>query len=136
MNWAGRFWKPLTEKARAGVQVRLLYDAMGSHRLRRQSLEALWQAGGKTSVFLPLNPLRRRIQINMRNHRKILIVDGVVGFTGGLNIGDEYLGKDPYFGYWRDTHMRLRGPAVAHLQRVFCEDWDFAAGEDLRDGRA
>ena len=121
----------LTEKARAGVKVRLLYDAMGSHRLKRHSLEALWQAGGQTSVFLPLNPVRRRFQVNMRNHRKLLIVDGAVGFTGGLNIGDEYLGKDPSFGYWRDTHMRLRGPAVADLQRVFFEDWDFAAQVDL-----
>jgi len=124
----------LTTKANAGVQVRLLYDAMGSHRMRRSLLVPLQEAGGETSVFLPLNPLRRRIQINMRNHRKLLIVDGVVGFTGGLNIGDEYVGKDPYFGYWRDTHLRLRGPGVADLQRVFCEDWDYAAGESLRDG--
>ena len=69
----------------------------------------------------------------MRNHRKILVVDGVEGFTGGLNIGDEYLGRDPYYGYWRDTHLRLRGSAVSHLQRVFCEDWDFAAKEYLSD---
>jgi cardiolipin synthase len=67
----------------------------------------------------------------MRNHRKILVVDGQVGFIGGLNIGDEYMGKSPYFGYWRDTHLRLVGPAVADLQRVFGEDWDFAADEHL-----
>jgi cardiolipin synthase len=68
----------------------------------------------------------------MRNHRKLLLVDGQVGFTGGLNIGDEYLGTVKRFGYWRDTHLRLRGPAVAGLQRVFIEDWDFAASEDLK----
>jgi cardiolipin synthase A/B len=121
----------LSQKAREGVEVRVLYDAMGSHRLHRTTLAELRAAGGKCSVFLPLNPFRRRIQVNMRNHRKLVIVDGQVGFTGGLNVGDEYLGKNPRFGYWRDTHLRLEGPAVASLQRVFIEDWDFAAEEDL-----
>jgi cardiolipin synthase len=79
-----------------------------------------------------VNPLRRHIQINMRDHRKIVVVDGRVAFTGGLNIGDEYLGKVPRFGFWRDTHLRLEGPAVAGLQRIFIEGWDFALEEDLR----
>jgi cardiolipin synthase len=91
--------------------------------------------GGKCSVFLPLNPLRRRVQVNMRNHRKIMVVDGQVAFSGGLNIGDEYLGKVPRYGFWRDTHLQVRGPAVAGLQRIFTEDWDFAAGEDLDGAR-
>ncbi|MCS7045927.1 MAG: cardiolipin synthase [Gemmataceae bacterium] len=123
----------LTDKARHGVEVRLLYDAMGSHRLRWRLLRPLHQAGGKSQPFLPLNPWRRRFQLNLRNHRKILVVDGNVGFVGGLNVGDEYLGKDPHFGYWRDTHLRLRGPAVYDLQLIFCEDWDFAANEKLVD---
>jgi cardiolipin synthase len=122
----------LTQKAREGVEVRLLYDAMGSHRLHRRFLRHLRAAGGQGSVFLPINLLRRRIQINMRNHRKLLVVDGQIGFTGGLNIGDEYLGKVARYGYWRDTHLRIQGPAVAGLQRVFIEDWDFASGEDLK----
>ncbi len=122
----------LTQKAREGVEVRLLYDAMGSHRLRRRLLRPLHKAGGKTSVFLPINLLRRRIQINMRNHRKLFIVDGQIGFIGGLNIGDEYQGLVRRFGYWRDSHLRVRGPAVAGLQRVFIEDWDFSAGESLK----
>ncbi len=67
----------------------------------------------------------------MRNHRKIVVVDGTIGFIGGLNIGDEYVGKNKYFGFWRDTHLRLRGPAVVDLQRVFAEDWSFASGENL-----
>lgn len=121
----------LAAKARQGVEVRLLYDAMGSHRLRQKLLKPLHDAGGQTSVFLPINILRRRIQINMRNHRKILIADGQVGFTGGLNVGNEYLGLNEVFGFWRDTHLRLRGPAVGSLQRVFCEDWDYAAEERL-----
>jgi cardiolipin synthase len=126
------FLDALTQKARKGVEVRLLYDAMGSRRLHHWRLQLLRAAGGKYSVFLPLNPLRRRIQVNMRNHRKICIIDGRIGFTGGLNIGDEYLGKNRRFGFWRDTHLRVEGPAVSGLQRVFIEDWDFAAGEDLQ----
>src|SRR5207247_1526922 len=89
--------------------------------------------GGHASAFLPLNSLRRRLQVNLRDHRKILVTDGEVAFTGGLNIGDEYVGKKARFGYWRDTHVRLEGPAVAALQRVFIEDWDFAAEESLQD---
>jgi cardiolipin synthase len=126
-----RFLEALTLKAKEGVQVRLLYDAMGSRRLHRKLLATYLAAGGTSSVFLPLNLLRRRVQINMRNHRKITVVDGRVAFMGGLNIGDEYLGLVPRFGFWRDAHLRLEGPAVADLQRVFAEDWDFAAGERL-----
>jgi len=128
------FLDVLTEKAKQGVEVRLVYDAMGSHRLHRWMLRDLRSAGGRCGSFLPLDPLRRRIQINMRNHRKILVIDGQVAFTGGLNVGDEYLGLVPRFGWWRDTHLRITGPAVAGLQRVFTEDWDFAAGEAL-EGR-
>jgi cardiolipin synthase len=123
----------LARKARQGVEVRLLYDAMGSRRLHRRTLQPLHAAGARCSVFLPINPLRRRIQVNMRNHRKILVIDGQTAFTGGLNIGDEYLGLVPRFGFWRDTHLQVRGPAVAGLQRVFIEDWDFAADENLKE---
>lgn len=126
------FVELLTQKARAGAEVRLLYDAMGSRRLHRPFLQPLLDAGGKCCMFLPLNLLRRRIQVNMRDHRKLLIIDGKVAFTGGLNIGDEYLGKVTRFGHWRDTHMRIEGPAVAALQRVFTEDWDFSFGESLQ----
>jgi cardiolipin synthase len=129
------FLEVLTQKAREGVEVRLLYDAMGTRRLSRKLLQPLRAAGGRCSMFLPVNPFRRRIQINMRNHRKILVVDGQVGFIGGLNVGDEYLGKVSRYGYWRDTHLRIEGPAVASLQWIFIEDWDFAAGEHLLDSR-
>lgn len=121
----------LAQKVHEGVEVRLLYDAMGSRRLNRATLRPLVEAGGKCSVFLPLNLLRRRFQINMRDHRKITVIDGRIAFTGGLNIGDEYLSQVPRFGFWRDTHLRLQGPAVAALARIFAEDWDFAAEENL-----
>lgn len=125
----------LCQKAKEGVEIRFLFDSMGSFQLPWRALKPLMRAGAKCDAFLPLNPLRRRLQINMRNHRKITIVDGRVAFTGGINIGDEYLGKNPRFGYWRDEHLRLEGPAVAELQRVFCEDWHFAFDETV-EGRA
>jgi cardiolipin synthase len=121
----------LTEKAKAGVEVRLLYDSVGAFFLPQHKLWPLRRAGGKARAFLPVNPLRSLFQINLRNHRKIVVVDGRVAFTGGMNIGDEYLGKSPRFGYWRDTFLRLEGPAVAAIQRVFTEDWDFVAHEPL-----
>ncbi len=121
----------LTKKAREGVEVRLLYDAMGCVQLRSRTLAPLREAGGRATAFLPLNPWRSRVQVNLRNHRKVVVVDGCVAFTGGMNVGDEYLGKDEYYGYWRDSFVRLEGPAAAGLQRVFAEDWDFATSEAL-----
>jgi cardiolipin synthase len=121
----------LAEKAWAGVQVRLLYDSVGALFLRRRMLQPLLRAGGKVCEFLPVNPLRSWVQVNLRNHRKIVVVDGQLAFTGGMNIGDEYLGKSRRFGYWRDTFLRLEGPAVAGLQRIFTEDWHFAARQAL-----
>lgn len=125
------FIDALTKRARQGVQVRLLYDAMGSLHFKPRLVRDLEAAGGRVSVFLPINPLRRRIQVNMRNHRKLLVVDGRVGYIGGLNVGDEYRSRLPRFGYWRDTHLRIEGPAVSGLQQIFIEDWDFAASENL-----
>jgi cardiolipin synthase len=121
----------LTEKAKAGVEVRLLYDSLGTLSFTHRRFWEMIQAGAKVWPFLSVNPFRSLIRINLRNHRKITVVDGKIGFTGGMNIGDEYLGKDPAFGYWRDTFLKVEGPAVAGLQRVFAEDWDFAAKEPL-----
>jgi cardiolipin synthase A/B len=130
-NLGSQVLELLSRKASQGVQVRLLYDAMGSRRLSHGRLEGLRAAGGHAFPFMPVSLLRRRMQVNLRNHRKILVVDGQVGFMGGLNFGDEYLGLSPKFGFWRDTHLRLEGPAVADLQRVFAEDWDFASGQQI-----
>jgi cardiolipin synthase len=126
-----KFIDALAQKARAGVQVRLLHDAWGSVWLRKRTLQPLIAAGGQVRPCLPLSPPRSMLHFNLRNHRKIVTIDGRIGFTGGMNIGREYLGEDPYFGYWRDSFARLEGPAVAGLQRVFVEDWDFAGGESL-----
>jgi cardiolipin synthase A/B len=128
-----RFLEILTAKARAGVEVRLLYDAVGSMGLDAARLKALTSAGGKVEAFLPLNPLRRRWSVHLRNHRKMIIVDGAIGFTGGMNMGDEYSGRSRRRGVqsFHDTHLRLRGPAVGELARTFAEDWSFAVGEQV-----
>jgi cardiolipin synthase len=125
----------LRRKAAEGVEVRLLYDAMGCLHLPRRVLVPLQQAGGRTAAFLPLNPIHSLVRFNLRNHRKITVVDGKLAFTGGMNIGDEYLGKSRRMGYWRDSFMRIEGPGAAQLQRVFCEDWEFATHLTLAGGR-
>ncbi len=121
----------LTAAAQRGVAVRVIYDGVGSHALSRDWPERLRAAGVKV-----LNPDRTRgptsrLQINFRNHRKTVIVDGMRAFVGGHNIGDEYLGRDPRFGHWRDTHLEIAGPVVAQIQTVFAEDWHWACGERL-----
>lgn len=121
----------LIAKARAGVKVRFLYDTLGSIWLTRRFLQPMRDAGIHVATFVPGRTLFERWSINLRSHRKIVIVDGRVGFTGGMNVGDEYLGRDPFFGYWRDTHLRLRGPVVLQLQEVFALDWMYATGEQL-----
>lgn len=121
----------LCEKARAGVQVRLLLDGMGSlggWQLQRR----LRAAGGQVASFLPLWSLHKLGSPNMRNHRKIIICDGEVAFCGGLNVGVEYLGRRRDRNRpWADLHMRIEGPAVWDLQWIFAEDWDFSVGERL-----
>jgi cardiolipin synthase len=126
-----RFIAALCACARRGVEVRLQVDSVGSYTLPSRLLREVTRAGGQVATFLPLlNPLR----VNLRNHRKILVTDGRVGFTGGLNVGDEYLGRDPTFGYWRDTHVRIEGPAVEGLQHTFLEDWYFTTNEAVKGG--
>jgi cardiolipin synthase len=121
----------LIQKAREGIAVRFLYDGIGSMTLSRRFLRPMREAGILVASFLPGRAFLHRWSVNLRSHRKILVVDGQVGFTGGMNIGDEYLGKNPQLGFWRDTHLRLHGPAVLQLQQVFVEDWLFATNEEL-----
>ncbi len=118
----------LLERAAAGVEVCLLYDSIGSHALPDSYVESL-RAGGVLARRFATRRWRNRFQLNFRNHRKVLVVDGVRGFVGGLNAGDEYLGAKPPLSPWRDTHMQIEGPAVADLQRVFAEDWYWVTGE-------
>jgi cardiolipin synthase len=127
-----RFLAALTAKARAGVAVRLLYDAVGSLSLDPDDLAPLQAAGGEVLAFNPLRRFYPRWLPRRRDHRKILVVDGAVGFTGGLNIGDEYnVGRDDAGTLWRDTHVRIEGPAVRDLEAVFLESWFRADGTNL-----
>ncbi len=121
----------LIARAKAGVAVRFLYDALGSMRLTEPFLQPMRDAGIRVAPFVPGRSLRERWSINLRSHRKIVLVDGCIGFTGGMNVGDEYLGENAHFGYWRDTHLRLEGPAVLQLQEVFATDWFFATEEEI-----
>jgi len=129
----GRFEWLLIRKAREGVEVRILYDGIGTRLLGKAYLHRLKRAGVETRCFFPLLTTLFEKRINYRNHRKIVVVDGKTGFFGGLNIGDEYVGKDPAFGYWRDTHFRMEGDSVLWLQYTFLTDWHIAKGQLLAD---
>ena len=120
------FQQALIERATAGIRVHFLFDEIGSHKLSSAYLTALRTAGVECVAFGPNRHWWSRLQINFRNHRKILIIDGHTAFLGGLNVGDEYLGRSKKFGAWRDTHLQLTGPTVQAVQMVFLEDWFWA----------
>lgn len=122
----------LARKAAEGVEVRLLYDGWGAFWLRFGGFLAPYGAAGV--VARPFHPVADPLQmsrLNFRNHRKIAVVDGEVAYTGSINVGDEYLGRNPRFGSWKDVHVRLEGAAAAALEEVFREDWLTATGERL-----
>ncbi|NLL69704.1 MAG: cardiolipin synthase [Epulopiscium sp.] len=117
----------LAEKAAEGVEVKLLYDGMGCIWLPRKFFNPIIKAGGQVCAFFPPFIPYLNLRMNFRNHRKICIIDGQEGFVGGLNIGVEYLGLSKKFGYWRDTHLLIRGHAVDSLQARFLLDWNFSS---------
>jgi cardiolipin synthase len=122
-----RFQQALIERARAGVRVFFLFDEFGSYKLPRRYLRELKAAGVECHSFGVNRFWWSRLQLNFRNHRKIVLADGEVALIGGLNVGDEYLGRDARFGGWRDTHLAMRGPVVQAVQLVFLEDWFWAS---------
>ncbi|PYZ97729.1 cardiolipin synthase [Alteribacter lacisalsi] len=119
----------LMKKAKEGVEVRFLFDAVGCWKLPKGYINELREAGVEMVSFSPVRLPFFTNKINYRNHRKIIVVDTNYAFIGGLNIGDEYLGKSSYFGHWRDTHLMVRGEAVRSLQLIFLRDWYYATGE-------
>lgn len=125
-----RLQQALLERAAAGVSVYLLYDGVGSHDLPASYANVLRTAGVQVHPFATRR-WRNRFQLNFRNHRKIVVVDGWRGFVGGLNVGEEYLGRKPPLSPWRDTHMELQGPAVNDLQLAFDENWHWITGHQL-----
>lgn len=117
----------LIKKAQEGVTVRFLYDDMGSRLLSKRYLKRLRDAGVQAEAFFPPKIPKINFKVNFRNHRKLAIIDGKIGYVGGFNIGDEYLGKSEKFGYWRDTHLRIYGDAVRTMQTRFVLDWNQAS---------
>lgn len=126
-----RIHKVLVQKAKEGVEVRILFDAMGCRSVRHSFWKKLQQEGIRTAEFFPASLRHLRIRLNYRNHRKIVVIDGKKAYVGGFNIGKEYIGLDPKFGYWRDTHLRIQGTAVLALELRFIMDWNYTAKENL-----
>lgn len=121
----------LIEKAKAGVKIKFLFDAVGSWKLSKKYISELREAGVEMVPFSPVRLPFLNHKVNFRNHRKIIVVDGTKGFVGGLNIGDEYLGRNKYFGFWRDTHLFLEGEVVKSLQLIFLQDWYYMTNQVL-----
>lgn len=124
-----RFLQALAARAREGIRVRLLLDAVGSWRAMRRTVQPLREAGGEVAAFLPAFPLHRRWSAHLRNHRKLLVADGRKAFTGGMNIGKKYMGPKAAKEQWRDIAVVIEGPALPDLQALFLDDWAFATGD-------
>lgn len=122
-----RILQALTERARAGVEVLIFWDALGGRDVHKKDLAPLLAAGGKVAVFFKNKVPLVNLRVNNRTHRKLVVIDGRIGYIGGFNVGDEYLGEKPKFGYWRDTHLRVIGSAVGGIQRRLLIDWNAAA---------
>jgi cardiolipin synthase A/B len=120
----------LTERARAGVEIRLLCDGLGCAALPRHFFDEFKKAGGKVAFFFPSHLRYFNLRYNYRNHRKIAVIDGTTAYIGGYNIGDDYLGLDPEWGYWRDAAVRIQGTAVLAAEIRFFLDWNYAAKGD------
>lgn len=119
----------LKSKAREGVPVFVLYERLGI-RMSKKILQEMKDAGVYLGEFSPIRI--NKLQVNFRNHRKLLLVDGLTGFFGGINIGDDYLGRYPEIGYWRDTNVKIQGPVVTLAQIDFVKDWKFSQSVDIK----
>lgn len=124
-NIGSRVLSALEERARAGVKVRIIYDHVGSFKLSRRALRRLKEAGAEAYPFFKVVFPPFGTRINWRNHRKIAVIDGMVGYIGGMNVADRYIDGGKMFPMWRDLHLRVTGPAVAALQQSFAVDWNF-----------
>ena len=121
----------LIAKAHEGVEVRVLFDSMGCRTMHNRDWERLEREGVQVAEFFPAFLGQLQLRMNYRNHRKIVVIDGRIGFVGGFNVGREYLGLDSKFGYWRDTHLCIEGATVTSLAVRFVLDWNYAAKENL-----
>ncbi|MEB6204821.1 cardiolipin synthase [Staphylococcus xylosus] len=125
-----RILNALEQKLEQGIEVKMLYDDMGSRGLSLKDFKFFRKNGGQVEAFFPSKLPLINLRMNNRNHRKIVIIDGHIGYVGGFNVGEEYLGKKKKFGYWRDTHLRIVGDAVNALQLRFMLDWNSQATRD------
>ena len=121
----------LVQKALEGVQVRFIYDDFGSHSIRKDFVKEMIDAGVQAFPFYKIHFILLANRVNYRNHRKIIIVDGCIGFTGGINVSDRYINK-PGQLFWRDTHVKIVGPGVYYMQYLFISDWNFCSGKRLK----
>jgi cardiolipin synthase len=124
------FLELLIATVKRGVAVRLLLDELGCYWLRNDYFEPLVKAGGEFSWCHTISPLRSRYSFNLRNHRKLQVIDGRIAFVGGMNFGREYLGRNPELGDWADVQLRMEGSVVEVLRQIFAEDWFFATGKE------
>ncbi|WP_147803713.1 cardiolipin synthase [Alkalicoccus halolimnae] len=127
-----RFINLLTKKAGEGVEVFLLFDSFGSLSVNKKFLKDFRRAGGKAKAFFPLRTALSKATVNHRNHRKIVVIDEMIGYTGGFNVGDKYVSFNESLGYWRDTHLRMTGQAAFFLAEHVLSDWDKANPNDSR----
>jgi len=128
-----RVCRHLKCKISEGIKVYILVDGVGGKKVSKKLWQGLKTEGFNICIFFPPITKKLNLRVNYRNHRKIAVIDGKVGFTGGFNIGKEYLGIDKKYGYWRDTHIKIEGSAVTELSLKFLQDWNYAAddGEGL-----
>ena len=125
----------LIQKAREGVQVRMIYDDFGSSSIRKNLVSELRNGGVEAYPFNRIRLIYFANRINYRNHRKIIIIDGELGFIGGINVSDRYINKSPEASgrqYWRDTHLRIDGPGILFLQHLFLCDWNFCSDQKMK----
>lgn len=123
----------LEEKAMQGVEVKVLYDPVGARVLGKHFFDRLRSCGGEAEPFFGSRFFLINVRLNYRNHRKIVVIDGEIGYTGGFNVGDDYLGLYENMGYWRDTHLRIEGNGVLSLQTRFLMDWNASAKDRTVD---
>ena len=130
-EWADQLLELFRQKIKEGITVRMIYDGLGSYSLSSSFLRQLGSIGVQALPFLPFRFGRFLSSLNYRNHRKIIVVDGKVAFTGGMNISDKYLKGDDQLGMWYDYHLQLEGPAAVQLDAVFLSDWYMVSQENL-----
>lgn len=122
----------LIQKAKEGIKIRFIYDDFGSKTIRKEFVNQMQKAGIEAVPFYKITFIHFANRLNYRNHRKILVVDGIVGFVGGINVADDYYNNGKKSLFWRDTHIKIEGESVLNLQHIFLTDWNFCAQQEIQ----